>query len=274
MLSLAEAKKSELGQWMLITMLITLSLLVGCASHPQSVSVKDLGGKHDRRLKTHVVAAGETLYSIAWRYDLNFERLAEVNGIDASYRIVPGQQLSLEMDKRFSASPPRPSRAVKPTAPSTPPSRSSLSTRSVKQSNSVTKAPEPQSSGKTLRWFWPTDGQVIKKFFADNGRHKGIDLGGKVGQPVLAASPGVVVYAGSGLRGYGKLIIIKHNDEFLSAYAHNRKLLAKEGEQVSSGQQIAEMGSSGTESVKLHFEIRFDGQPVDPLKYLPPRSRE
>ncbi len=106
--------------------------------------------------------------------------------------------------------------------------------------------------------------------FSDTANLKGIDIAGAVGQPVLASAPGRVVYAGSGLRGYGKLVIIKHNNTFLSAYAHNRDILVKEGQQVKRGERIAEMGSTDADQVKLHFEIRRLGKPMDPLKYLPP----
>lgn len=120
-----------------------------------------------------------------------------------------------------------------------------------------------------LSWKWPTQGQVTERFSSSDDTRKGIDISGRLGQPVIASAPGRVVYSGSGLRGYGQLIIIKHNERFLSAYAHNRKLLVKEGQAVSAGQSIAEMGSSGADEVKLHFEIRRDGKPIDPLAFLP-----
>lgn len=113
---------------------------------------------------------------------------------------------------------------------------------------------------------------MIAPFQGDSGLNKGIDLSGKLGEPVLAAASGRVVYAGSGLSGYGKLLIIKHNETFLSAYAHNDEISVKEGDLVKGGQRIADMGSSGTDRVKLHFEIRSEGSPVDPLKYLPKRQ--
>ena len=114
---------------------------------------------------------------------------------------------------------------------------------------------------------------MIAPFQGDSGLNKGIDLGGKLGEPVLAAASGRVVYAGSGLSGYGKLLIIKHSEIFLSAYAHNNELLVKEGDFIKGGQRIADMGSSGTDRVKLHFEIRSEGSPVDPLNYLPKRQQ-
>ena len=136
----------------------------------------------------------------------------------------------------------------------------------------------PPSSGATpvvagLRWgwAWPASGTLIGRFASNGSLNKGIDIAGQLGQPVLAASGGTVVYAGSGLRGYGELVIIKHNETYVSAYGHNRRLLVREGQQVKVGQSIAEMGSTGTDRVKLHFEIRRQGKPVDPLQYLPRR---
>ena len=130
--------------------------------------------------------------------------------------------------------------------------------------------PAAESAGADdVPWMWPANGSLLNQF-SESGS-KGIGIGGKAGDPVLASGEGKVVYAGTGLRGYGQLIIIKHNATFLSAYAHNQKLLVKEGQMVSRGQKIAEMGNSDADQVKLHFEIRRQGKPVDPLKYLPQR---
>jgi lipoprotein NlpD len=128
---------------------------------------------------------------------------------------------------------------------------------------------EPGAGGDDVPWIWPANGKVLGQF-SESGS-KGIDIGGKAGDPVIAAGDGKVVYSGTGLRGYGMLIIVKHNATFLSAYAHNQKLLVKEGQTVSKGQKIAEMGNSDADQVKLHFEVRRQGKPVDPLKYLPQR---
>jgi len=128
--------------------------------------------------------------------------------------------------------------------------------------------PPPDDGGK-LDWGWPAKGKVVTQF-SETTNLKGIDIAGTAGQPVTASASGKVVYAGSGLRGYGKLIIIKHNDAYLSAYAHNRDILVKEGQLVVKGQKIAEMGNTDSDQVKLHFEIRRQGKPVDPLRYLPP----
>jgi lipoprotein NlpD len=134
---------------------------------------------------------------------------------------------------------------------------------------SSSAAPATSGDSDALDWAWPAKGKIVAGF-SETANLKGIDIAGKSGQPVLASGPGKVVYAGSGLRGYGKLIIIKHNNTFLSAYAHNREILVKEGQQVARGQKIAEMGDSDADQVKLHFEIRRLGKPVDPAKFLPP----
>ncbi len=122
---------------------------------------------------------------------------------------------------------------------------------------------------KVTKWLWPTKGRVIKNFSSGDQGNKGIDIAGQRGQSISSTAAGTVVYSGNALRGYGNLVIIKHNDKFLSAYAHNDQLLVKEGQSVKSGQKIATMGSSGTNSVRLHFEIRYQGKSVNPKRYLP-----
>jgi lipoprotein NlpD len=132
----------------------------------------------------------------------------------------------------------------------------------------VEKAPEPQGDDENLTWIWPADGKIVSHF--SDGK-KGIDIAGKLGQPILAAGSGKVLYAGSGIRGYGNLVIVKHTNNLLSAYAHNKTIFVKEDQTVNKGQKIAEMGNSDSEMVKLHFEIRQQGKPVDPSKFLPNR---
>jgi lipoprotein NlpD len=130
-------------------------------------------------------------------------------------------------------------------------------------------APEPAEGDEKVDWSWPARGRIVTGF-SEAASLKGIDIAGAAGQPVAASAGGKVVYAGTGLRGYGKLIIVKHNGTYLSAYAHNNEILVKEGQQVTRGQKIAEMGNTDADQVKLHFEIRRHGKPVDPLRYLPP----
>ena len=215
---------------------------------------------------SHTVKPGETLYSIAWRYNRDHEELARNNGISAPYRIYPGQEISLE---------------------SAPIARVNQHQTVAKRStsNQTTRYKKPQTNTKPVQekvanqrhnkvdmsWSWPTKGPVIETFSLQGKVNKGIDLAGSKGEPVFAAADGKVVYSGTGLVGYGNLIIIKHNDSYLSAYAHNSRLLLKEGEKAKAGQKIAEIGSTGTNRDKLHFEIRRDGKPVNPITYLPKR---
>lgn len=205
---------------------------------------------------SYTVRKGDSLYTIAMRYGLSYRQLAALNGIKSPYVIYPGQKLRL----RGGSSRARARVGTGSAASSKPYSRAVEGTPAARERKDVTAS--------TLNWRWPTRGKVISRFSATSGK-KGIDISGQMGQPVLAAEKGKVVYTGSGLRGYGRLIIIKHNDKYLSAYAHNRKMVVKEGEVVSAGQKIAELGSSGVDRPMLHFEIRDNGRPVDPLRYLP-----
>jgi lipoprotein NlpD len=248
---------------------------------------------------TYTVVKGDTLYSIAFRNGMDFRQLAQMNGISTPYTIWPGQVLTLSGHASHNP-PPVIAKAPPPHAPP-PPTSNGLqnvapavvaTTPIAAPAHPATVAPPASSapppvvapvatapiavaSGGTrtaggLRWRWPASGSVVGRF-QNNAAIPGIDIAGKEGDPVVAAADGVVVYSGNGLVGYGELVIIKHNDSFLSAYGHNRKRLVTEGQQVKAGQQIAEMGSSGTTRDELQFQIRKDGSPVDPLDYLPSR---
>ncbi len=221
-------------RWLAATLLVLVS---GCAAPAGYHSLGYL-----ERPGVYVVRRGDTLYSIAWRYDLDYRAVAAWNGIRRPYRIFPGERLRLTAPARRRSRPAR--RAGAPPPPAA----------------NARRAP---------RWRWPTAGRVVGAFGA--GGAGGIDVRGRLGQPVDAAAAGRVVYAGSGLPGYGKLIIIKHNDNYLSAYGYNRRLLVGEGQRVRAGQPIAEMGAVGGQGPLLHFEIRRDGRPVDPLRLLPRR---
>lgn len=253
---------------------IKICLLTGCLSN-HSAPVEDKSRTNIKRPLAHVVIPGDTLFSIAWRYGLKYEALAKHNGINAPYLIRPSQVIRLDIaakaqSNQGSRTQATNSRKMSPTKNtqfvSTP-----RSTSKIKQTVMAgSDKPNSQLTGAP-QWRWPTQGAILSSFQSNSGLNKGIDIGGKLGEPVLAAASGKVVYSGSGLRGYGKLLIIKHNETFLSAYAHNNALRVKEGDFVKAGQTIAEMGSSGTDRVKLHFEIRRDGTPVDPMKFLPRR---
>jgi len=206
-----------------------------------------------------IVRGGDTLYSIAWDAGVDYRDLARWNGIRAPYVIHPGDRLWL---KPRPAPRRPPQRKAQPAPPPQPPAQSPPAT--ARAAPAKPARPAPRFAG----WSWPVNGPVIRGYSTQRG-NKGVDFGGRRGQPVRAAGAGRVVYQGSGLRGYGRLIIIKHNETFLSAYAHNEKILVKEGDAVRKGQAIATMGDSGTDRVKLHFEIRRHGKPVNPLHYLP-----
>ncbi len=283
-----------------------LALLAGCAE-PRVVAVRRMSGPPPVRGSAPVhgryrVVAGDTLYSIAFRHGLDYRALAWINSIAPPFTIYPGEEIRLSGKPAQAAAsartpaprPPPPARpapsaspagpvsapaapagapvpAPAPAAASAPASAPAAASAPVAAATPVQSPPAPSRLVDGIAWRWPTDGAILDRYQAGDPGRQGIDLGGRSGQPVYAAADGVVVYSGDGLIGYGELIIIKHSDSYLSAYGHNRVRLVKEGERVRAGQEIAEMGSSGAPRVELHFEIRRDGKPVDPLDYLPPR---
>lgn len=253
--------RRKMRHFKVFNILNTLLLLTACASPNPGAPVADRAGPPSKKLNQHVVTRGETLFAIAWRYGQDYKNLARNNGIKRPYTIYPGQVIRLNGRSAPAA--------VKPVAKK--PAVSVTNRSKTKTSNTRTTTKSFPKSGP-IKWQWPAQGKLIAKFSSQNALNKGVDIAGKLGEPVIAAGAGVVVYAGSGLRGYGNLLIIKHSDRFLSAYAHNRRLLVKEGQAVKAGQKIAEIGSSGTDRNKLHFEIRKEGKPVNPLWYLPKRS--
>ena len=256
----------------LLSTLLSLCLC-GCAvgNPPPVVDIYQRDSKATKVTSgSHRVARGETLYSIAWRYGWDYRALAEANDISAPYTIYPGQTLSFAGGPKQATRPSRPP-ASSSSAPAKP---SSSSSGAAKAEPAPPPAPKPKPSTDTgpVNWQWPASGEVLERFSKASGGRRGITIGDREGSPVRAAADGRVVYRGSGLTGYGNLLIVKHNDRWLSAYAHNSSLLVKEGDRVSAGDKIATMGASGTFRTQLHFEIRKDGQPVDPLTVLPNRS--
>ena len=259
----------------------------------------------EKPIPTHTVKRGETLVSIALQYGLDYRDLAAWNGIVNRNAISVGQVLVLAAPPGMPATsapvttpllvpgPPiearplanTPNAKVEPRGQKVPFSDKALAQFSAPDAGGPVVAvappvappppppvPEPEKASGTeggdVDWMWPVKGKVLAPF---TETAKGMDIGGRKGAPVLAAASGRVVYAGSGLRGYGKLVIIKHNNTWLSAYAHNENILVKEQQDVKKGQKIAEMGSSDADQVKLHFEVRRQGKPVDPAKVLPPQ---
>ena len=326
---------------------VLLSVLSACTAR-FTAPVEELGGGprflNDGR--QHRVNGGETLYAIAWMYDLDVNALARANSLAQPYAVSPGTVLTVDprlisgdvSGARVVGSPgnppvgsavvtavtsvgglqraPLPSTSLPsnplpnnplPSAPAQPPSQPPLTMptnpSSANESTTAripadvappvavvttpTPLPAPavppsepvrappvmntRSNSEVVAWAWPHSGSIVARFSDASVDGKGLDLSGSAGDAVLAAADGEVVYAGGGLQRYGNLLILKHNDHFLSAYAHNRSLLVKEGDVVGQGQKIAELGSSGIDRNMLHFEIRQDGKPVDPLLFLPSR---
>jgi lipoprotein NlpD len=260
---------------------------------------------------TYRIRKGETLYAIAWRTNQDFKYLAALNQIKDPYQIFPGQVLTLKgkipkpkpkqhkstvkhksvhLAKNVKLSSGQ-TTGVMPLRHVAKPQKSAYSKTTVAKVNPaavqvkpVAKKAKPTTkqiksekrrlgvSNKNLTWHWPAAGNIVNAYSSTQLSHKGLNIAGKLGRSVTAAESGRVVYSGNGLRGYGNLIIIKHNDDYLSAYAYNKTLLVKEQQWVKAGQKIASMGSSGPNSgAELYFEIRYRGKPVNPMRYLPKR---
>jgi len=266
----------------------------GSPKKSQVVGKKQSQGDADSRPQFYVVQKGDTLYSISFEHGLDYRDVAVQNNIDNPSAIQIGQKIKLVATDVESGEKAR--NDIKPVSPVT------VVTIPKKDQPKVVKLPysdqaaaqiekmqyettkpvaaavvtvpvvkpqqdEPAVSDDGIEWMMPTKGKVIAEY-SESANRKGVDIAGNKGQAVNASAAGKVVYSGSGLRGYGKLVIIKHNKTFLSAYAHNEQILVKEGENVGKGQKIAEMGSTDSDQVKLHFEIRKFGKPVDPAKFL------
>ena len=202
----------------------------------------------DAARKTYRVQAGDTLYGIAWRSQQTLQQLARLNNLSPPYLIRVGQVVRLH-----------------PAQPATQQQVSSSPARAP------TKPRPKPSIRSSLDWAWPVTGKLLSTFKAGDAVRKGVKIAAKLGTPVRATEAGRVVYSGSGLIGYGRLIIIKHNADFLSAYGHNRTLLVKTGQTIKKGQKIAELGTTNAGKSLLHFEIRHKGKPIDPLRLLPSR---
>lgn len=265
--------------WSRLFVAAALGLLTACGGSRPVAPISDRAASQRQPESGYrTVARGDTLYSIAWESGRDYKDLAAWNKIAPPYTIKPGQQIRLYPpgDARTAAGKAAPKKIeAKPLpapAPATPPKEPAAKSKKEPapvKSADADKRPEQKPSVKEFGpWAWPVKGKVLNPFNETAG-NKGLDIAGTRGQTIAAAADGRVVYQGGGLRGYGQLIIVKHSDDFLSAYAHNDKIHVKEGDQVKRGQKIAEMGNTGTDQVKLHFEIRRQGVPVDPLRYLP-----
>ena len=284
--------------------LLPLLMTVSCADNPPAAienrsvaavevvpevrQVTGVGRDYGEQLRAgvdYVVQPGDTLYAVAFRLGMDYRALAEINHIDPPYVIHIAQVLKTvdphdgtEPDTMNESAPIK--SAAESSSDTTVAEASSADPPATIQNNppdqprprpASVAPPAPVSAPNVPvdRWAWPADGRVSRPFSEE--LHKGIDVSGERGADIRATAPGVVVYAGTGVTGYGALLIVKHNDTYLSAYGHNDALLAGEGEQVSAGQVIAKMGSTSTDAVKLHFEIRRNGVPVNPATLLPRR---
>jgi len=237
-----------------------------------TTNLRDVGSVGNERgvnrSNVHRVRRGDTLYSIAFQYDLDFRSLAIANNLSPPYTITVDQELNLD--------------ASNPVSTSLASTNNQIPAGTVVTNNSVANARPADTTATVMRqtigsmrtqepqWNWPVNGRLLNGFQAGgNTAGKGIDIAGVSGQPVYAAADGDVVYAGNGIQGSGNLVIIRHSDRYLSAYAQNRSLMVAEGTRVRTGDPIAEIGQGPDGVPKLHFEIRLDGKPVDPLTYLP-----
>jgi len=265
--------------------------LLACSSREKPAPVVTVYGSTplNKRVQNSInaseyrVQAGETLYSIAWRANSDVRQIAKLNNISPPYNIYPNQKLILVANNQGKSS-----KASKNKHSSKKQTKSSnlTSNKVVKKTVASSKKqaygenvskkkivqddlPKTNFSQKISRWKWPVKGRVIAHFSSKAQGNKGIDIAGRRGTNIRATASGKVVYTGSALRGYGKLVIIKHNDDYLSAYAHNDRILVKEQQQIKAGDIVAKMGDTDAQRVMLHFEVRFRGKSVDPLKYLP-----
>ncbi len=246
-------------RWLSI-IIIVFTFISGCSSNNYAPVFSPIVPKN--KPGQYYVRPGDTLFSIAWAYGLDYRTLERMNGIRPGEQIQPGQYLIVKSNY---VAPRQQGYAAKnaPTFPLKTPVASKVKTVRTPQSVAIQTTKFAPVSG----WIWPAVGKVTGPFAPAQG-NKGINISGVAGSPIRAAAAGIVVYEGIGLPAYGKLIILKNSDDYLSAYAHNQSILVTEGEKVQQGQVIAKMGNTGTTKTMLHFEIRRNGQPVNPLLYL------
>ena len=243
---------------------LVVFLFMGCASQSAPIPVINKSPERDIP-KAYEVKQGDSIYNIAWAFGVDFLDIAEFSDLEKPYKLKPGQvvylqrrearAIALDEDEPTALVVAQELPAKEPPAQPDAPATPSAALPSVAFADTPTE------------WNWPAEGKLVGKYSVEKG-NKGIHIAGVEGSPIKATAAGEVVYAGQGLRGYGNLVILKHSPEFLSAYAHNREILVREGQSVQTNQQIATMGNSGAQSTMLHFELRKNGQPVNPMSYL------
>ena len=264
---------------LLLLVLVAIALnLAGCGGTPSKSTHhkrSQTAGKFSPNATWYRVKKGDTLYAVSWRAGVDWRTLARWNRLKSPYTIYPGQLLRLKPPPK-SASSTSKHTTSSGTTRSSPSSRSAPAKQAKSRSRASSTKSRSASSGSKqvarhgkLHWQWPVKGRVVSRFSHKDPDLDGIKIAGKRGQKVVAAESGTVVYTGSGLIGYGQLIIVKHDNEFLSAYGLNSRLYVKEGQKVKRGQHISDMGTNSAGQPMLHFEIRRYGKPVDPMVYLP-----
>lgn len=215
----------------------------------------------------YIVRPGDTIYSIAWRFGLDFRGLAQRNGIDQHYAIRPGQHLKITENVKNNKQRPNHSLVQNKTSKKSVKAKKKLKLKVTSQQSALSIDSNREKKSVT-KWIWPVKGKLVDEYSSRRGGNKGIDILTASPEPVHAVADGEVVYSGEGLRGYGKLVIIKHNENFLSAYAYNSNIRVKEKDQIKVGEVIADTGIHGLYKNRLHLEIRYKGKPVNPLIYL------
>lgn len=276
------AKSSRRAHALIAAALLGL-LLASCAAQRAPVVTVNQAPVVQPSQRVHVVVRGDTLYAIAWRYETTVDKLAQLNGLGPPYLIHVGNRLVL--DPPVPAEPaaqatesgvvvmavPEPQldtqpgpRPVVAGAPVLPPAPAGVT------QTSGDPAPEQPAPASGWSWQWPATGNVTRQYDS-NGQFKGINIQSRPGTPIQAAAAGEVVYAGDGLRGYGQLVIVKHSEVYLSAYAYNRVMAVREGDKVTAGQRLGEVGGDAANPGRLYFEIRKQGDPIDPTRLLPSR---
>jgi lipoprotein NlpD len=264
--------------------IVLVALLLASCSASQYAPVQELGYSNAQRSvgnsvqsspTSYQVRPGDTMFAIAWRFGWDYKKLAKANGIVSPYTIYVGQKIyfnDISSNKSISYSAvkrtvKKPDVSAKTTIIKTQPA-ASIATYKAPPISKATQE-ETYKGPSSVKWSWPLKGKLIQGFSNKGSAFHGIDLSSTLGKPVKSASSGIIVYAGSGIQGYGKLVVVKHNNTFLSAYAYNSRILVVEGTKVKAGQVIAEVGKGPQLDPRLHFEIRKDGKPVNPLRYLP-----
>jgi len=263
-------------RWTGASMRVLFLCLCLCELASCSSTTSVPSSRRDAREVVHVVKSGETLYKIASHYRIGQQELASWNGIRDPNELRVGQRLRLVPPRGYVAAAPAPAARAPETTPqstratTTTTPRPSTSTPAARAPSTTRPAAKPPAAPKAtaLRWSWPTDGKVAARFGADGTIGSGVSISGREGQPVRAAAAGRIVYAGGGLIGYGQLVIIKHDETFLSAYGYNSQLLVTQGQDVARGATIALMGLGPERQPRLHFEIRRNSVPVDPLLFI------